>query len=285
MSTAWYRPGAVPKIVQAWNITNNSGRGGLCVEIWETTCIVTNFRKADCSILINPANPSLSGVSKFPYFPVRGPEPKLPPNKDAHPIMGHVSQWGGMDVGNGMAFSANVVDGLVHQLGGKALARELESQLANRKRIDEGQAVWTGGVGEYRYLVHTVPPFFSESNDDETNIVLQKCYRNSLQLVSSNPLLNNADEIRVACPLLGAGCRGFSHEEAIFHCVRAIADWTCDPNGASSSQLSGDNGKRINLVFGIPSKEVRSTMIQALDSEYSIAKEASSTDKATTAIR
>jgi hypothetical protein len=39
------------------------------------------------------------------------------------------------------------------------------------------------------------------------------------------------------------------------------------------------------LVFGIPSKEVRSTMIQALDSEYSIAKEASSTDKATTAIR
>ena len=53
------------------------------IEVWEATCIVTNFSKAIvspsrddtnnrdgkyCSYLINPANPSLSGVSKFPYF-------------------------------------------------------------------------------------------------------------------------------------------------------------------------------------------------------------------------
>ena len=32
--------------------------------------------------------------------------------------MGYVSQWGGMDVGSGMMFSAETIDGLLHQLGG-----------------------------------------------------------------------------------------------------------------------------------------------------------------------
>ena len=50
------------------------------IEVWYTTCIVTNFGKnqqlTTCSILINPANPELSGVSKFPYFPRGGPVPE-----------------------------------------------------------------------------------------------------------------------------------------------------------------------------------------------------------------
>jgi O-acetyl-ADP-ribose deacetylase (regulator of RNase III) len=32
--------------------------------------------------------------------------------------MGYVSKWGGMDVGSGMMFSAETIDGLLHQLGG-----------------------------------------------------------------------------------------------------------------------------------------------------------------------
>ena len=41
-----------------------------------TTCsrsfsgIVTNFGKARCNTLVVPANPRLSGVNSFPYFPI-----------------------------------------------------------------------------------------------------------------------------------------------------------------------------------------------------------------------
>ena len=92
MSTAWYRSNVVPKLIHSWKniIIDYHTKQRLSVELWETTCIVTNFKDADCTVLINPANPSLSGVSRFPYFPKGGPEPKLPPNKDAHPIMGYV---------------------------------------------------------------------------------------------------------------------------------------------------------------------------------------------------
>ncbi len=73
-----------------------------CIEIWKTTCIVTNFGKSTrnskehagrdgddssssaCTVLINPANPELSGVSNFAYFPVGGPVPKLTNNMNSN---------------------------------------------------------------------------------------------------------------------------------------------------------------------------------------------------------
>lgn len=144
------------------------------VEVWTTTCIVTNFgmqrgkRRNDdnvdgngdgndavtpppllprCSTLINPANPDLSGPAKFPYFPVGGPVPPGPPEKPAHHIMGYVTQWGGMDVGRGMVFSSAVIDGLIHQLGGSYLRAEIallsSSAGTSRFKCPTGTAVVT----------------------------------------------------------------------------------------------------------------------------------------------
>lgn len=112
MSTAWYKSNRVPKLIKEWSTTTNSVTNSTSsplkrfaavdgqtmtrrsIEVWDTTCIVTNFGRAtepsNCQVLINPANPNLTGVSKFPYFPRGGPEPTLPPSKDAHHIMGYV---------------------------------------------------------------------------------------------------------------------------------------------------------------------------------------------------
>lgn len=103
MSTAWYKSRMPPKLLQQW-ISETKNNSKIAVEIWNTTCIVTNFGKSTYQtndeteesnshchhILINPANPQLSGVSQFPYFPRGGPVPKKYPNKDAHHIMGYV---------------------------------------------------------------------------------------------------------------------------------------------------------------------------------------------------
>lgn len=64
------------------------------IEVWTTTCVVMNFgqtTEAACTVLINPANPQLSGVAKFPYFPRGGPVPSQQPAQFTHHIMGHVS--------------------------------------------------------------------------------------------------------------------------------------------------------------------------------------------------
>ncbi len=71
MSTAFYKSNAGPKLLA--NFSHQSTKQSKRVEVWRTTCIVTKFGKnqkgPSCSVLINPSNPELSGVSNFPYFP------------------------------------------------------------------------------------------------------------------------------------------------------------------------------------------------------------------------
>jgi hypothetical protein len=121
-SKAWYKPSStLPQLVARFqqHPQKSSTRS---IEIWTTTCIVTNFgmqrHRNDphpkhshlprCSTLINPANPFLTGPHSFPYFPKGGPQPKDTPNRTAHHIMGYVSQWGGMDVGSGEPHSLRI---------------------------------------------------------------------------------------------------------------------------------------------------------------------------------
>ena len=110
MSTAWYKSRSTPKLLHeclSAGPIRRRQRQRRIVQVWNTTCIVTNFGKNQTTIvetgnhspqhnrsrhvLINPANPELSGVSKFPYFPRGGPVPEEYPSKDAHHIMGYVS--------------------------------------------------------------------------------------------------------------------------------------------------------------------------------------------------
>mmetsp|Transcript_41274 Transcript_41274/g.99434 ORF Transcript_41274/g.99434 Transcript_41274/m.99434 type:complete len:175 (-) Transcript_41274:569-1093(-) len=166
-----------------------------------------------------------------------------------------------MDVGNGMVFAANTVDGLIHQAGGKELASDLELQLGGKERINEGQAVWTTGVGDYKHLIHTVPPFFHDGGDARENRLLQTCYQTSFGLAVDR--LPSESDIRIACPLLGAGCRGFPSEEAVFHCAEAISDLKM----TSSTVVDGDRNaiKRLTFAFGVPSQGIREEMIKACD--------------------
>ena len=116
------------------------------VEIWTTTCIVTNFGRSQLSdsqqlqqhdsndiypprwTLINPCNSGLTGCKAFPYFPKGGPVPEQKiesaTHRDWQPL-GYVTQWGGMEVGTGMLYPISVVDGLVHIFGGSKLQSEL----------------------------------------------------------------------------------------------------------------------------------------------------------------
>jgi len=74
MSKAFYKPSVAPTLRHSLPVGNKSkSKVAAIIEIWNTTCIVTNFglstRSPKCTVLINPANPQLSGVSNFPYFP------------------------------------------------------------------------------------------------------------------------------------------------------------------------------------------------------------------------
>ena len=296
--------------VAAQNAHNKQRRS---VEIWTTTCIVTNFgrmQKAErvgrqkgvqqqqrqqrifdstsndgddgrsgrpnCSVLINPANPDLSGPHKFPYFPKGGPEPKQQPQKDAHHIMGYVTQWGGMEVGGGMMFSAAVVDGMVHQLGGMRLRAEckLKSALAmGNDACPVGASVVTSPGGaelraEYDSIVHTVPPFYAHHPSGNVDELLRSCYRTSFELAFGT---GNANNQRVAVPLLGAGCRGFPLDTAIQIAAEESVRWL-DTIAVSSLDVNDGQEEEEVVAFGLLEDAVASKLVTSIE-ESSVSKQ------------
>jgi len=310
-------------VVAAQNACNNTWkRKRRSVEIWTTTCIVTNFgrmqeaqrvdlgrqkggqqqrqqrqqrildstsrnsrsndgddgrfRGPNCSILINPANPDLSGPHKFPYFPKGGPEPKQQPQKDAHHIMGYVTQWGGMEVGGGMMFSAAVVDGMVHQLGGMRLRAEckLKSALAmGNDACPVGTSVVTSPGGpelraEYDSIVHTVPPFYAHHPSGNVDELLRSCYRTSFELAFGTGIANNQ---RVAVPLLGAGCRGFPLDTAIQIAAEESVRWL-DTTAVSSVDVNDEQEEEEVVAFGLLEDTVASKLVTTIE-ESSVSKQ------------
>jgi len=254
-SKAFYKSSVAPKLIHRLTVGSRS------VEVWTTTCIVTNFGKstaAACSVLINPSNPELSGVKNFPYFPRGGPVPKEKPatmHKDWQPL-GFVSTWGGMEVGTGMLFPVSVVDGLVHQLGGWKL--EAECSWKRMTNSDEpcpiGTAVRTSAGGEqleYDSIIHTTPPFFL--HDDHPQEKLRKCYVSATALA-----FQESSSLRVATPLLGSGARGFPYDVA-----------TDVASGASVAWASKASSTEQTLAFGLLEDSLAEQLAGSLEQSVS----------------
>ena len=212
------------------------------IEIWTTPCIVTRFGKpsqVQCTWLINPSNPELSGVSKFPYFPRGGPVPSHSVHSSVHKDwqpLGYVSSWGGMEVGTGMMYAVSVVDGLVHQLGGWKLRAACQWKTlcnAGQPPCPIGTAIVTTQgdaklLEHYTVIVHTTPPFY-QYNDTDSQSKLAQCYHSALDIVQKelDKMHGGGEEqsLRIACPLLGAGARGFPIEIAIQVAASSSVKW------------------------------------------------------------
>ncbi len=332
MSTAWYKPHAAPKLLRSFplrkkilhaqrsnGVPNNQSEICATVEVWNTTCIVRNFGRKDDnvqqnqqqlkssltqtypgrSVLINSSNPTLLGVRKFPYFPRGGPVPSQPPLKYEHHIMGYVTQWGGMEVKDGMLFPFNVVDGLVHELGGWKLAwhcymmKDHENGGEKGVKCPIGHAVITPPGGKdleksYDAIVHTVPPFYEYPEgefDADPSELLANCYRKALLLCMSSESIDadkktfqfmsqgryekqydgeQASQLQIASPLLGAGGRGFPIGKAIEVAAVESLRWR---NNVFENIPMEHRTKKLVLKFGIPQLEIAQKLIDAISNE------------------
>ena len=173
-------------------------------------------------------------------------------HKDWQPL-GYVSQWGGMEVGNGMMYPVSVVDGLVHQLGGWTLQLECsirEIMAKHGEACPVGNAVLTSAgyhklKEEYDGIVHTTPPFYKFHDDPHDNLRL--CYQQALKKSFQSHL-------RVATPLLGAGARGFPEAEAIEIAAQTTKEWCQE--GSTDAQC---------ILFGLLDTRHADSLIEQIE--------------------
>ncbi|WP_405728591.1 O-acetyl-ADP-ribose deacetylase [Streptomyces sp. NBC_00028] len=122
-----------------------------------------------------------------------------------------------VNAANSSLLGGGGVDGAIHRRGGPAILEECRALRAARygKGLPTGQAVaTTAGELDARWVIHTVGPVFSRSEDRSD--LLASCYRESLRV---------ADELgarTVAFPAVSAGIYGWPMEDAARIAVETV---------------------------------------------------------------
>ncbi|MEU5345420.1 MULTISPECIES: O-acetyl-ADP-ribose deacetylase [unclassified Streptomyces] len=124
-----------------------------------------------------------------------------------------------VNAANSSLLGGGGVDGAIHRRGGPEILAECRALRASHygKGLRTGQAVaTTAGKLDARWVIHTVGPVFSRSEDRSE--LLASCYRESLRV---------ADELgarTVAFPAVSAGIYGWPMDDAARIAVGTVRD-------------------------------------------------------------
>ncbi len=124
-----------------------------------------------------------------------------------------------VNAANSSLLGGGGVDGAIHRRGGPEILAECRALRASQygKGLRTGQAVaTTAGRLDARWVIHTVGPVFSRSEDRSE--LLASCYRESLRV---------ADELgarTVAFPAVSAGIYGWPMDDAARIAVGTVRD-------------------------------------------------------------
>lgn len=115
-----------------------------------------------------------------------------------------------VNAANSSLLGGGGVDGAIHRKGGRAILDECRALRASQYGggLPVGQAVaTTAGNLPARWVVHTVGPVFSRSED--RSALLRSCYSESLAVA------DNLGASTIAFPLISAGIYGWPLDDAV----------------------------------------------------------------------
>lgn len=139
-----------------------------------------------------------------------------------------------VNAANSSLLGGGGVDGAIHRRGGPRILEECRALRASKygRGLATGKAVaTTAGDLPARWVVHTVGPVFSESED--RSALLRACYESSLRV---------AGELgagTIAFPLISAGIYGWPVEDAVRQALAVLR----------SAETPGMTGARL-VLFG-----------------------------------
>lgn len=119
-----------------------------------------------------------------------------------------------VNAANSTLLGGGGVDGAIHSAAGK----ELYEECLQLHGCNTGEAKITKGYKlPAKYIIHTVGPIYSDSDEDD--ILLSRCYKNSLDLAKKYNIHT------IAFPAISCGAYGYPVEKAAKVAAITVVDW------------------------------------------------------------
>lgn len=108
------------------------------------------------------------------------------------------------------------VDGAIHYAAGPELLKECRTL----NGCATGQAKITKGYNlPAKYVIHTVGPVYGQHNRLENEVLLTRCYWNTLNLAKENNIHS------IAFPAISTGAYGYPIVDATYIATATVTDW------------------------------------------------------------
>jgi len=136
------------------------------------------------------------------------------------------------------------VDGAIHRKGGPRILEECRALRASKygRGLATGQAVaTTAGNLPARWVVHTVGPVFSASQDRSP--LLRACYQNSLRVAEG------LGARTIAFPLISSGIYSWPVDDAVRHALAVLR--SAEPAGMSGARLVLFGRNTYTIALGV----------------------------------
>lgn len=130
------------------------------------------------------------------------------------------------------------VDGAIHRAAGPELLKEcrtLNGCETGEAKITKGYKLSAG------YVIHTVGPIYSGSEDDP--VKLADCYRNCLKLAKENNIHS------IAFPAISCGVYGYPNEDAAEIAVKTVAEWLENNGEYDMNVIFSCFGERMEKLY------------------------------------
>lgn len=125
-----------------------------------------------------------------------------------------------VNAANSSLMGGGGVDGAIHRAGGPAILEDCKKIVARQGGCKTGEAViTTAGNLPAKYVIHTVGPIWSSSQQEKNDKLLANCYRNSLQLAADNGCAT------IAFPNISTGVYRFPKDRAAKVAVSAVKEF------------------------------------------------------------
>jgi O-acetyl-ADP-ribose deacetylase (regulator of RNase III) len=135
-----------------------------------------------------------------------------------------------VNAANSSLLGGGGVDGAIHRKGGPAILEDCRALRASKfgRGLATGQAVaTTAGNLPARWVVHTVGPVFSASEDRSP--LLRACYENSLRVAGE------LGAATIAFPLISSGIYRWPVDDAVLQALAVLR--SADPPGMTGARL------------------------------------------------